>query len=71
MWTDDRGSDNGIYPSHELGNKSKVTFLNWYELWLDQSLDEIKSKGINIIFEPEPEEAPKPEVNKPWWKFWN
>jgi hypothetical protein len=42
IWTDDRASDNGIYPSLELGNKEKITFLNWYELWLDNSLNEIK-----------------------------
>ena len=38
IWTDDRGSDGGIYPSCELGNKDRITFLNWYELWLDNSL---------------------------------
>ena len=44
IWTDDRGNENGIYPSQELGNKEKITFLNWYELWLDNSIDEIKDK---------------------------
>ncbi|PZP44449.1 MAG: SMI1/KNR4 family protein [Pseudopedobacter saltans] len=44
IWTDDRGNEGGIYPSHELGNKEKITFLNWYELWLDNSLNEIKEK---------------------------
>jgi len=34
IWTDDRGSDNGIHPSIEPGNPNKMTFLNWYELWL-------------------------------------
>jgi len=38
IWTDDRASDNGIYPSCELGNKSRITFLDWYEQWLDNSL---------------------------------
>jgi hypothetical protein len=28
IWTDDRGSDNGIYPSQELGNKDGITFLD-------------------------------------------
>ncbi len=41
IWTDDRASDNGIYPSHEIGNKDRINFLNWYELWLDSSLEEI------------------------------
>ena len=44
IWTDDRGSDKGILPSFELGNTDKITFLNWYELWLDNSLNEIRSK---------------------------
>lgn len=44
IWTDGRGNDNGIYPSYELGNKEKITFLNWYELWLDISLRDIKEK---------------------------
>ena len=44
IWTDDRGSDNGIYPSYELGNKDKISFFYWYELWLDKSLIEIKAK---------------------------
>ncbi|WP_142685425.1 SMI1/KNR4 family protein [Chitinophaga polysaccharea] len=38
IWTDDRSSDNGIHPSYELGNKDKISFLDWYELWLDKSL---------------------------------
>ncbi|MBL7790616.1 MAG: SMI1/KNR4 family protein [Chitinophagales bacterium] len=38
IWTDDRGSENGIYPSFELGNNQNISFLNWYELWLDNSL---------------------------------
>lgn len=41
IWTDDRGSDNGIYPSFELGNNQKISFLNWYELWLDNSLQKL------------------------------
>lgn len=48
IWTDDRGSDNGIHPSCELGNKDKITFLNWYELWLDNSLNEINSKNPTL-----------------------
>ena len=38
MWTDDRTNDAGLYPSIELGNTEKITFLDWYELWLDSSL---------------------------------
>lgn len=49
MWTDNRTHDAGLYPADELGNKDRITFLNWYELWLDNSIDEIKTinNGIN------------------------
>jgi hypothetical protein len=40
IWTDDRCNSNGIYPSIDLGNEDRLTFLNWYELWLDQSIEE-------------------------------
>lgn len=38
IWTDDRASDYGIYPSQELGNEGRIGFLDWYEKWLDNSL---------------------------------
>ncbi len=44
IWTDDRANDNGIHPSHELGNMNKINFLSWYELWLDNSIKEIFDK---------------------------
>jgi hypothetical protein len=45
IWTDDRSSDYGIHPSKELGNDDRITFLNWYETWLDNSLSQLnKSK---------------------------
>jgi hypothetical protein len=69
IWTDDRGSDNGIYPSHELGNKGKISFLNWYELWLENSLKEISGKLIGqkeIISTVQLDN----ENKKPWWKVW-
>ena len=47
MWTDDRTNDAGLYPTIELGNKGKITFLDWYELWLDNSLEEIQGKTQN------------------------
>lgn len=43
MWTDDRGSDGGIYPSIELENQEKLGFLKWYEFWLDNSLEKLKN----------------------------
>lgn len=39
MWTDDRVNDNGIYPSVELRNEGRVSFIDWYELWLDNGLE--------------------------------
>jgi hypothetical protein len=42
IWIDDRCNDGGIYPDRYPGNKEKVDFLQWYELWLDKSLDTIR-----------------------------
>jgi hypothetical protein len=39
IWTDDRSGNAGIYPSKELGNDRRVTFLDWYERWLDRYLE--------------------------------
>lgn len=42
MWIDDRGSDAGIYPFSKTNDLSKrVNFLDWYELWLDQSIKQL------------------------------
>lgn len=69
IWTDDRGSENGIYPSDELGNKDRITFLDWYELWLDNSINEIittqpplQTKGSL--------DMDLTHIKKPWWQFW-
>lgn len=66
IWTDDRASDNGIYPSHELGNKQRITFLNWYELWLDNSIKELTSK----FSVPKETLGRNNSTSKPWWKIW-
>lgn len=67
IWTDDRGSDGGIRPSYEFGNKEKLTFLNWYELWLDTSLNEIKAK----LSPPDKSNTKTGKTYvKPWWKVW-
>lgn len=42
IWTDDRTNDSGIYPTTELGNAEKISFLDWYELWLDISIGKIQ-----------------------------
>ena len=62
IWTDDRRSDGGIYPSHELGNEDRITFLNWYELWLDNSLKELGIKPSTVEFDG--------YQRKPWWRVW-
>ncbi len=41
MWVDDRGNDGGIFPDPFFKPDSRVDFLEWYELWLDQSLGEV------------------------------
>jgi hypothetical protein len=70
IWTDDRGNDNGIYASLELGNAEKIGFSNWYELWLDNSLAEIGSKlSAPKSTALETKEFTK-ENKKPWWKVW-
>lgn len=61
VWTDDRANDQGIYPSKEFGNKNKLTFLDWYELWLDNSLKEIQGDSYRADFQFN---------QKPWWRFW-
>ncbi|WP_223708613.1 SMI1/KNR4 family protein [Niabella beijingensis] len=42
IWTDDRINNRGIYPSMELGNTGTISFLNWYELWLDKALTKME-----------------------------
>lgn len=69
IWTDDRGSDNGIYPSTELGNKDKIGFLDWYEMWLDNSLSEITVKN-GTTEKQHGKEIIQSKDKKPWWKIW-
>lgn len=49
MWTDDRINDGGIYPSTELGNREKISFLDWYELWLDNGLRKMHPRFQAIL----------------------
>jgi len=49
IWSDDRCSDYGIYPFnyYTFNNQKRLTFFDWYEGWLDQSINKIKvKKGI-------------------------
>lgn len=38
IWVDDRCNDQGIYPDPYFKTNGRVTFLEWYELWLNQAL---------------------------------
>jgi len=49
MWVDDRGHLNGIYPDPYFNQKEdeRTSFLDCYEMWLDQSLVELDSLLYN------------------------
>jgi len=41
IWVDDRCNDGGIYPDQRFGNSTPIPFLDWYEHWIDKSLEEV------------------------------
>lgn len=41
IWADDRVNDGGIFPDLYFGQSGRTQFLDWYILWLNQSLDKI------------------------------
>ena len=43
MWVDDRCNDGGVYPDLYFDQTERTTFLQWYSLWLDRSLEELSS----------------------------
>lgn len=43
VWIDARASEAGIYPVNYHNGQSTTSFLDWYMLWLDKSLEKIKS----------------------------
>ncbi|MEN7551093.1 SMI1/KNR4 family protein [Rapidithrix thailandica] len=43
IWVDDRVNGGGIYPDSFFDQEDKTNFLEWYELWLDQSIYELKN----------------------------
>jgi hypothetical protein len=63
IWVDDRCSDGGIYPDQYFGNQGRISFLAWYDKWLDRSLAEVSSLG-NVIGEIK---SPV-KASKSWWK---
>ena len=39
VWIDDRSTEwGGLYPFDQFDNSSPLSFMNWYEVWLDRSL---------------------------------
>ena len=42
IWIDDRCNDMGIYPAKTEEDNNRLTFLNWYENWLDESIKECR-----------------------------
>jgi len=68
VWTDDRASDNGIYPTNEYAGDGRTTFLEWYEKWLDASITKMEAgNSITLKTQLSPSVAGQ---NKPWWKLW-
>lgn len=41
LWVDDRCNDQGIYPNPYIENRKRITFLDWYELWIDTELKKL------------------------------
>jgi SMI1 / KNR4 family (SUKH-1) len=64
IWVDDRMNGTGIFPFDYFGNMGRITFLDWYEIWLQQSFEKIKTK----------KETEKQVIlltkKKKWWMFW-
>lgn len=46
IWVDDRGNDGGIYPDPYFEQTGRTSFLDWYLLWIDTSLKELRSEKI-------------------------
>ena len=47
IWVDDRASDNGIYPATSKSSKEKQTFFQWYDEWLNESIDQLINQHIS------------------------
>jgi hypothetical protein len=40
IWSDDRGSNEGIFPfKYYTNGKDRMTFYEWYKCWLDQAIE--------------------------------
>lgn len=40
IWVDDRCNEQGIYPNPYIENRERISFLDWYEHWIDIELKE-------------------------------
>jgi hypothetical protein len=40
IWVDDRANDNGVYPVISKSTGRRLTFLEWYDEWLTESLNQ-------------------------------
>lgn len=43
IWVDDRANGGGFYPDKYFGQTGRTTFLEWYMLWLDESMKKLKN----------------------------
>ena len=41
IWMDSRVNDGGIFPDPFFSPSARINFLDWYEVWLDESLKEV------------------------------
>ncbi len=41
IWTDARINDEGIHPEQYFSKQKGITFLDWYEAWLDESIKKL------------------------------
>lgn len=41
LWVDDRCNEQGIYPNPYIENGDRITFLDWYENWIDTELKKL------------------------------
>jgi hypothetical protein len=45
VWIDDRTYEwGGLYPFDQFDNATPLSFLDWYEAWLDECLGQVEEK---------------------------
>jgi hypothetical protein len=43
IWIDDRASDGGIFPAVSQSGTQRISFLEWYDEWLTESIEQMKT----------------------------